>query len=46
MIRLGLNTGWVNPIPIHHNWIQVLCRVPEALGKGQIALGKEHTAKI
>ena len=28
-----------------HYWIQVLCRVPEALGKGQIALGKEHTAK-
>ena len=23
-----------------HYWIQVLCRVPEALGKGQIALGK------
>ena len=25
---------------LHHNWIQVLCRVPEALGKGLIALGK------
>ena len=24
----------------YHYWIQVLCRVPEALGKGQIALGK------
>ena len=23
-----------------HYWIQVLCRVPEALGKGYIALGK------
>ena len=23
-----------------HYWIQVLCRVPEALGKGQIPLGK------
>ena len=28
-----------------HYWIQVLCRVPEALDKCQIALGKEHTAK-
>jgi len=24
----------------NHYWIQVLCRVPKALGKGQIALGK------
>jgi len=24
----------------HHYWIQVLCRVPETLGKGQITLGK------
>jgi len=23
-----------------HYWIQVLCRVPETLGKGQITLGK------
>ena len=23
-----------------HDWIQVLCQVPEALGKGQITLGK------
>ena len=27
-------------LPLTHYWIQVLCRVPEALGKGQIALGK------
>ena len=27
-------------MPCRHYWIQVLCRVPEALGKGQIALGK------
>ena len=27
-----------------HYWIQVLCRVPEALGKGQIALGKGQIA--
>jgi len=25
---------------LSHYWIQVLCRVPEALGKGQIALSK------
>jgi len=24
----------------YHYWIQVLCRVPEALGKGYIVLGK------
>ena len=28
------------PSSLQHYWIQVLCRVPEALGKGQIALGK------
>ena len=28
-----------------HYLIQVLCSVPEALGKGYIALGKAHTVK-
>ena len=28
---------------MNHYWIQVLCRVPKALGKGQIALGKAFT---
>ena len=27
----------------YHYWIQVLCRVPESLGKGYIALGKAFT---
>ena len=46
-------TGWLfnfsfthTPTPAgRHYWIQLLCRVPEALGKGYIALGKVHTVK-
>ena len=39
LILLHIKMWWCRG-KIYHYWIQVLCRVPEALGKGQIALGK------